>query len=111
MGRIDSPSYGLLKGNVEIPKGQPPHYTVEVPNLVGPFGLLSPIPGTSKFISTPTIPETFDLRYPESFSVRMFDIASAEAPASIVGLGFGAAVASLATHIVSSFSIGYHLQK
>ncbi|KAG8918728.1 hypothetical protein FRC01_001688, partial [Tulasnella sp. 417] len=98
-GRMDTSSYMVPRDSVELSRGESPHYTAEIPNLVGPFGLLKPIPGTSKFISTPTIPETLDLRYPESFSVRLFDIASAESPASIVGLGFGAAVGALATHI------------
>ncbi|KIO23081.1 hypothetical protein M407DRAFT_27409 [Tulasnella calospora MUT 4182] len=99
IGPIEASFYHLPTRTVEVSEGELPHYTVEIPNLVGPFGLLSPIPGTSKYISTPAIPETLDLRYPDSFSVRMFDISSAGSPASIVGLGFGAAVASLATHI------------
>ncbi|KAG8973980.1 hypothetical protein FRC05_008037 [Tulasnella sp. 425] len=97
-GRISMSYFKKSRLSVEVSQGELPHHLVETPNINGPFGLLSPIPGTSKFIFTRSSPETTHLRHAEGFSVRLFDLASPELPASIVGLGFGGTVASLATH-------------
>lgn len=99
-GRIKTSKRRINNSSVEISLGETPHGTIVVPNLSGTFGLLEPVPGTSRFLCTEGIPEKMDIRLPKHLSVQALDLASPESSAITVGVGFGTAVSALATHQV-----------